>query len=251
MAHPDPTSASQPLTQVEMVHRLPPALIVDRIPYLVSLAREQRTIHVGFVDSGCWDFHDRFDAWLHGHLAASAASLVGVDVDGAGVAEARRRGFEAHIADCTNPAAVAALGIEPGDLVVAGEVIEHLDNPGGFLAGLHVLVKPGGRLVLTTPNASGLLNAGAAATASREVNHPDHVVLYSCFTLSNILARHGWEVDEVRTYVPVVKQLSGMNLGLKALALGARGVLGIERLLGRLGRPYAADGLIVVARSAR
>ena len=34
------------------------------------------------------------------------------------------------------------------------------------------------------------------------------------------------------------------------LTTGARAVLGVERLLARLGRPYVADGLIVVARKA-
>lgn len=234
-----------------MVHRLPPAEMVDRIGFLAELARGRSVTHVGFVDSGCWEFHDRFDSWLHGHLAEQAASLVGLDVDTAGVREAVQRGYRAYAVDCTDEAAVAALALEPAELVVAGEVIEHLDHPAGFLEGLHELTVTGGRLAITTPNASGLLNAGAAALASREVNHPDHVVLFSCFTLGNLLRRHGWEVDEVRTYVPVVKELTGMTAALKALAVGARGVLALERLLGRLGRPYAADGLIVVARSTR
>jgi hypothetical protein len=36
----------------------------------------------------------------------------------------------------------------------------------------------------------------------------------------------------------------------KLLNAGARAVLGIERVLARVGRPYAADGLIVVARAS-
>lgn len=239
------------ISQIEMVHRLPPASIVDRIGFLTELARGRHVVHVGFVDSGCWEFHDRFDSWLHGHLAAVADGLVGLDVDAEGVQEAVRRGYEAHAVDCTDPEALRALAIDPAHVVVAGEVIEHLDDPGGFLAGLHELVLDGGRLAITTPNASGLLNAGAGALASREVNHPDHVVLFSCFTLGNLLRRHGWEVEEVRTYVPVVKELAGMTAAMKTLAMGARGVLAFERVLGRLGRPYAADGLIVVARSIR
>ena len=79
----------------------------------------------------------------------------------------------------------------PAEVIIAGEIIEHLDDSGSFLDGLHSLVEPGGRLVITTPNSSGLLNAGAAAQAGYEVNHPDHVTLYSCFTLTNLLERHG------------------------------------------------------------
>ena len=44
----------------------------------------------------------------------------------------------------------------------SGEVIEHLDDPDSFLDGLHRLVAPVGLLILTTPNASGLLNGFTA-----------------------------------------------------------------------------------------
>ncbi len=45
-------------------------------------------------------------------------------------------------------AAVAA----PYDLVVAMEIIEHLESPRAFLRSCFQCVKPGGRLFLTTPN---------------------------------------------------------------------------------------------------
>jgi hypothetical protein len=38
---------------------------------------------------------------------------------------------------------------------------------------------------------------------------------------------------------------------MKVLGAGASVVLGAERLLARIGRPYAADGLIVSATSLR
>lgn len=242
---------SSSITQVDMVHRLPPATLVDRSDYLVAAAAGRRVVHVGFVDSGCWDYHDRFDSWLHAHLDRSAASLVGLDLDEPGVARAVEMGFAAHAVDCSDAEAVAAIGLEPAEIVVAGEIIEHLDDSGSFLEGLHSLVEPGGRLVVTTPNASGLLNAGAAALAGYEVNHPDHVTLYSCFTLTNLLERHGWHTEQVNTYVPVLKEFSALKGRMKVLGAGAKTVLSVERLLARIGRPYAADGLIVSARSTR
>jgi SAM-dependent methyltransferase len=38
------------------------------------------------------------------------------------------------------------------DTVVAGEIIEHLDDPIQFLKGCHHILNPGGKLVLSTPN---------------------------------------------------------------------------------------------------
>lgn len=239
------------ITQVDMVHRLPKARIVDRIDYLTETVRNRSTVHVGFVDSGCWAYHENLGSWLHKHLETSARSLIGLDLDEEGVEKARSHGFEAHAVDCSDSAAVAALGLEPAEVLIAGEIIEHLDDSGSFLDGLHTLTDTGGCLVVTTPNASGLLNASAAALAGYEVNHPDHLTLYSCFTLTNLLARHGWEVTEVATYIPVLKEKGSLKGRMKVLGLGASAVLGLERLLGKLGRPYAADGLIVSARSTR
>ena len=246
-----PKVESSSITQQDMAHRLPKATLVDRVAYIEDAARGRNVTHVGFVDSGCWEYHSQFDKWLHGHLDAVASNLVGLDLDQLGVDEAIRRGFEAYCVDCSDDDAVAELGLEPADVLIAGEIIEHLDNSGSFLEGLHSLTSRGGTLVVTTPNSSGLMNAVAAAFAGYEVNHPDHVTLYSCFTLCNLLERHGWKVVEVATYVPEVKETAGLGGKMKVLATGARAILGVERLLAKAGRPYAADGLIVRAESTR
>ena len=60
--------AGDDLTQADMVHRLPPARVVDRAAYLVDAARGRSVAHVGFVDRGCWAYHERLDSWLHAHL---------------------------------------------------------------------------------------------------------------------------------------------------------------------------------------
>ena len=234
-------------SQLEMVHRLPPAPLVDRFSYLRELARGRRVVHVGFVDAGCQTMNVQSGVWLHEHLASTATELVGIDLDEGGVADARTRGYEAYAVDCRDDAAIRALDLTPADLVVAGEVIEHVDDPGGFLDGLHTLVAPGGMLTVTTPNATGLVNA-AALLGNLEVSHPDHVVMFSCATLDAMLVRHGWQPVEHAVFTHQVKS-TGTDTRSRALATGARVVLGLERLLARLGRPYAADGLIVTARA--
>lgn len=227
----------------QLVHRLPRTSIVDRIPWLVDRCRGQRVVHVGFADSGFREGQKQAGRWLHDHLAKTAASLVGIDTDEAGVTEAAAAGFEVHLADCTDPSAVADLALEPADLVLAGEVIEHVDAPGPFLVGLRSLCRDGGRLIVTTPNAYGLVNVVSNLVRGVEVNHPDHVVLFTWRTLTELLTRTGWNPLETHTYVPTPREATSTGLQ----RIGARTVLGTERLLGRLGRPFAADGLIVVA----
>ncbi len=235
-------------SQLEMVHRLPRATLVDRFDYLRAQCTDKRVVHVGFVDAGCQELNRRAGAWLHEHLAGSARELVGLDIDEAGVRDARDRGYDAHVVDCRDVDAIRTLGLAPADVVIAGEVIEHLDDSGAFLDGLHALLAPGGVLIVTTPNASGLVNT-FALLANYEVNHPDHVTLFTCHTLDTMLTRHQWVPLEHRVFVQRVKTEAAAGARTRVLAAGAHIVLAIERVLARLGRPYAADGLIVVARA--
>jgi SAM-dependent methyltransferase len=243
-------TATDGTDQTSMVHALPPAPLVDRIEYLRAAAAGQRVIHLGFVDSGFRTMQERAGAWLHAQLNEVASELVGIDLDAEGVAEAVADGYPAHAVDCCDPAAVAALGLAPAPVVIAGELVEHLDSPGGFFDAVHALVAPGGQLVVTTPNAYGLLNV-AASLGRREVNHPDHVVLFSWRTLTAMAARHGWEPQDTAMYVPVVKPVTGADLRTRLSLTAGRVVLGTERLAARLGRTYAADGLIVSFRPVR
>ena len=237
-----------PYCRASLIHRLPRARVVDRIAWLTERCRGKRVIHVGFADAGFRTEQQRAGRWLHQCLGDAAAELVGIDTDPAGVGAAAESGYEAHLADCADPAEVAALQLAPADVVVAGEVIEHIDAPGPFVAALRGLCRSNGRLIVTTPNACGLVNPVAGLLRGVEVNHPDHVVMFTQRTLCELLRRRGWRVVETACYVPPAGPDDGGQGRLGSL--GVRAVLGLERLLGRLGRPFAADGLIVVAAPA-
>jgi len=234
-------------SQFDMVHKLPPARLVDRFEYLAELGVGRRVVHVGFVDAGCEMANVGADAWLHQHLASTAGELVGLDLDEDGVARARAQGYDAHAVDCRDADAIGALGLPPADVVIAGEVIEHLDDCGPFLEGLHALVAPSGMLAVTTPNGASLTNV-LAALGNLEVNHPDHVMSFTSHTLDTMLRRHRWEPFEHAAFVYEVKSQPDGTLRARTLASGARVALGLERFLARLGRPHLAGGLIVVAR---
>lgn len=242
-----PAAESLANNQLQMVHRLPAAPLVDRIAHLTESARGQRVIHLGFADAGFRDMQARSDTWLHEHLDRVATSLVGIDIEDEGVELARSRGYEAYQANACRAAELEALGIEPADVIIAGEVIEHLEDPGAFLRALAVLVKPGGELIVTTPNSHGLINI-AATLVNREINHPDHLVMYTWRTLSTLLERTGWDVTESATYVAAVKETDAENLAERAMVAGAKVALALEKGLSRLGANFAADGLIIHAR---
>ena len=207
---------------------------------LLEFVRGKRVVHIGFVDEHRVEAKVAGGRWLHERLAEEASSLVGLDVEEEGVRWAAERGFEAHAVDAQSPEAVAALGLERADVVVAGEVIEHLDAPGPFLRAMRELVTPAGLLVVTTPNAYRLLNFLAPATGV-ELVHPDHTAWHSPHTLANLLTRNGWEPEGAAYYRNPPPQIAG------PVGAAARGARWLFVRAGRLA-PFWSDGLVVWSR---
>lgn len=231
----------------DYLHRLPQARIVDRVDWLAERCQNRRVVHVGFADSGAVARRTRAAKWLHGHLAAGAADLVGIDSDSTAVAAAARDGYKVHAADCADPAAIAALGLEPADIVVAGEMIQSVEQLGSLLKGLRQLCRQDGELVITAHNAYGLMYTAAATLRGVELQDPNHVTTFTWRTLTELVRRNGWHVVETATYIA---SLTGREDRSRLELASIRAVLEIERILGWLGRPFAADGLIVVAEPA-
>jgi SAM-dependent methyltransferase len=232
----------EPLSGAQWRQRLPRRGPYDREQMLVEFARGKRVVHVGFVDEHRLETKVGQGTWLHARLAESAASLVGLDLEEEGVGWAVEHGFEAYAVDAQSPDAVAALGLEPADVVIAGEVVEHLDAPGPFFRALGQLVRSDGLLVVTTPNAYRLLNF-LAPVAGVELVHPDHTAWHSPHTVARLLAGSGWDVEGTAYYQNPAPHLEGVA---GALVRAARAAF---VRLGRLA-PYWSDGLVVWARPA-
>lgn len=78
----------------------------------------------------------------------------GVDVNPDAVAEARRAGLPVELPGPGGFATIPGTGF---DAVCAFQVLEHLAEPGEFLASAVRLLRPGGTLILSVPNADGFL----------------------------------------------------------------------------------------------
>jgi SAM-dependent methyltransferase len=186
-------------SEVDWLQPLPTGRPVDRRAFIVDLCRGKRVIHLGFTDERVTREKQAKGRWLHAVLADSASELVGLDVDAVGVGEATRDGYEAHVVDLQDAKAIETLALSPGDVVVAGEIIEHLDAPGPFLRAIRPLVKRDGVVIVTTPNAYRTSNF-LAPVLGGELNHPDHLAIHSIHTLRTLGDRAGYRVVELGYY---------------------------------------------------
>ena len=85
------------------------------------------------------------------HLVARGNEVVGVEIDAAAADEARRHAARVHVLDLD---LLPVSSIEPGpfDVVLLGDVIEHMRDPAPVLRDLAGVLAPDGRFVISVPH---------------------------------------------------------------------------------------------------
>jgi SAM-dependent methyltransferase len=170
---------------------------VDRRQLVEAAARDRRVLHLGCVDDRLTVERFERGELLHAQLAAVARSLVGVDINRDGIALLEDRLPGSYLVGDVERLDELELPSDT-ELVVASELIEHLANPGRFLAQLReYLRRTDARAIITTPNAYGWVGFVKMAARRREPTHPDHVLVYSPYTLDAALRAAGLHVEQL------------------------------------------------------
>lgn len=99
----------------------------------------------------------------------------------------RQLGFDIRLADAQRD----PLG-GPYVAIFAGELIEHLDNPGIFLENIKHSLAAGGTLLLTTPNPFAANQFAKILKYGRPQVHEAHRFWFSPETLAVLLEAHGF-----------------------------------------------------------
>lgn len=131
------------------------------------------------------------DLFLHGHIKEAASDCIGVDIDETAVKQLREMGYNLEVGNIET--------LEMGqvfDVVVAGELIEHLSNPGLLLDMAKRHLGPDGKLILSTPNAWALGNLARSLFGRKILINKGHVAWYDRVMLEQLLVRHGFKIDE-------------------------------------------------------
>ncbi|GBC76762.1 Demethylrebeccamycin-D-glucose O-methyltransferase [bacterium HR08] len=102
------------------------------------------------------------------------------------------------------------------DVITVWEYLEHVPDPRAELRRLNRLLRPGGLLALSTPNAGHRVVSRAPARWT-EFKPPEHVSFFTARTLTRLLAACGFHVLRVRPIVPDYRAPDHIERGLAHL----------------------------------
>ena len=94
------------------------------------------------------------------------------------------------------------------DIVVAGEVAEHVKRPFEMIEEIARVLKNGGHLFLSTPNPYYYLEILKEVIGSNKLDDEEHLNLFSRIHINAYLKKNGFELLEVKRYkfwIPFIK----------------------------------------------
>jgi SAM-dependent methyltransferase len=214
--------------------------LVQRVDLITEICRDKRVLHLGCTNYPFTDDSIKGNMLLHFELEKYASEIYGFDFDQQGLDILQSRGINnLYRADLEHLEDVPLA--ETFDVIIAGEIIEHLSNPGLFLSGVKRFMRPDTRLVLTTINAycamRFVIYTLRGKGGSNEPVHPDHVSYYSYKTLTLLLERNSFAIDAFYFY----------DVGREHRAFARWIYLLVNDICVRL-FPHLSDGVVTVVR---
>lgn len=183
-------------------------IIPDRYDFISEKCAGLEVLDLGAVGEN-YNIHSDRTPWLHLYLKERAKKVLGLDSCNEKIrTEAETiSGTRIVHGDVTN----FDLG-RTFDAIVAGELIEHLDNFRGFFDSVRKHMNRDSLFILSTPNCFSFDNLINALFFGFTKHHPGHIVYFDEGTLKELLEVNGFRVMEC--FYGTERELSRFKVGL-------------------------------------
>ncbi len=167
-----------------------------RIEILLDFINGKRVLDLGCAEHES-SIEKKAEWWLHGLIKQRAKEVVGVDYDTKAINDLKQRGYDVRMADVENMHLHDRF-----DVVVAGELFEHLANHRSFLDSVRRHLNDDGIFVASMPNANSLNYFMQTLVYGHEIDAWDHSSFFTPVTLSVMLKKCGFEPVKIILYQP-------------------------------------------------
>jgi 2-polyprenyl-3-methyl-5-hydroxy-6-metoxy-1,4-benzoquinol methylase len=161
------------------------------ISFFCKYARGKTILDLGCVNHNPLNYRSKY--WVHKALYYVGSDCIGIDTHEEGVIFLKEKGYKVFMGNAEN----FNLG-RKFDVIVAGELVEHLGNVSSFIECVKAHLKPSGVLLLSTPNPwhwrfiiKGLFTCNVKP-------NPEHTCWFCLPTITQLLSRHNMVIKEIK-----------------------------------------------------
>ncbi|MFA5824717.1 MAG: methyltransferase domain-containing protein [Gallionellaceae bacterium] len=180
------------MTKYELRKKITESKPVDKEKFIQGICTGKTVLDLGCIRHSA-DFALADPNWLHKKIKSVATKIVGIDYLPKEIEKLNAVGYEIIYADVTKPMELN----ETFDVIVAGDLIEHLVNFEGFFENCIRLLKPNGMLIITTPNPFYAAEFHYVAFKCDYLINPEHTCWIDPQALSQLIDRFDCFIDEI------------------------------------------------------
>ena len=186
---------------------------VERLSWISDACARKVVLDIGCFDETALGKRGT-PHWLHGRLLAKASRVIGIDISdkipNAGVVSGANGVILKRDAAKMD---LWGIDVKCVDVAVAGEFIEHIENPLDFFRSVKNSLS-GCDFILSTPNGVCFANT-LMGCIRREVQHPDHLHNFTYKTLNTMCMRAGFQAWEIVPYLFYATEMIMASGGVK------------------------------------
>lgn len=167
--------------------------MTNRAEKIVALSKNKSVLHLGFIEHETWHDVHRRGGWLHEKIREVAREIVGFDILENEMKDIRSRfDYECFRVDVEN--ITENILKRKFEVIVCGELIEHVSNPGRLLEGSKLYMTEESIVIITTPNPFSMQRMKLIQKNHLETEwlNKEHTMWFTFQTLKQLLDRHNF-----------------------------------------------------------
>lgn len=165
-----------------------------RLDYISEYSKNKSVLDLGSYDETAFKLKEDTKYWLFSLLEKNAKKLVGVDI----ALPQESLNYKSSTIYKRDVYTLTGSEFPDIDVITAGEILEHLENPTKFFANIKKEFA-GKELLLSTPNGLNFSNT-LMGMIKREVQHPDHIHIFTYKTLNTLCIKAQFQEWEIIPY---------------------------------------------------
>jgi len=164
---------------------------VFRAETILSYCDDKEVLDIGCVEHNI--DRTRADEWVHGRIKRAAKKVIGIDYLAEEVNKLKEAGYEVVCADATKPFHIG----EQFDVIVVGNLIEHLSDFPGFFSNVTEHLKENGVVLVSTANPFYMEQYFYSAFKNEIMINPEHTCWLDPVALDQLAGRFGFRTEKV------------------------------------------------------